>query len=1002
MKEPASDGVTYKNMTKTTIFSITGFVSLVLVLCYHECDAFLSQTSKVRSSVSVQTDWFGLQQHQRSPAPGSPLSMGLVDDFVTKTDEKNRQAGNDKYLAQLQERVDRINKLEETIEDLGDDELQAKTESFRQRLKDGEDINGPILEEAFAVVREAAWRVLELRHYDVQLLGGLVLHDGRLAEMATGEGKTLVSTLPVYLNALAGETSFVVTVNDYLAKRDMEIMGQVHRFLGLSVGLIQSEMKEEDRRVAYENDVVYVTNSELGFDYLRDHLALTPEQTVLPKGAGEFNGFCVVDEADSVLIDEARTPLIISKQVPSPANKYNTAYKLAEALKPDIHYTVDRKNKACTLTEVGYRDSERALGIDSLYDIQADGEAWVPFVDKAVNAKELFEVDVDYSVLTDDAGNKIGVGIIDSFTGRVLDGRRWSDGLHQSIETKEGIAVSEQSQVIAKVTYQSLFRQFTRLSGMTGTAMSDADELELTYGLKTVPIPTALPIARRDYPDVAFKTRASADSALVKEIKNVGGGKEGGRPCLVGTTSVAQSELIVSKLAEAGIKAELLNASPKNAPRESEIVAQAGRTGAVTVATNIAGRGTDILLGGCPKTMARIKLRSILIDNGVLSEEEASALPPPPPEDYYPCALNDDVQFMLKDAAASLRSAMGSDITARRLNEILTIAIDTTEAEDDEEYIVKLRDSAAVIREFFSEITDADREVVQEAGGLYVMGTNRHESSRIDNQLRGRAGRQGDPGTSRFFLSFEDDMFVIFGGDGLQNVLKSFRVSDDMPVEAPQVSQALDKVQQAVETKYQEIRGEIFKFDDVLNKQRSIIYRRRREILNRSDEESTALMQKYNTNVIAAIVKGQTKKGKIDAGKIVEKIAQFFPLLAPIVQASDIEGMSEEDAAKFLTVAVDELFQSKAAALDKQAVAAGKTPNSIGRSARYIMLVTMDNAWSEHLQLLENLKEAVVVRKFEGKDPLQEYVREAFETFDGLEDAMQNNAVFSLWQSLAA
>jgi len=927
--------------------------------------------------------------------------MGIVENFVSKTDIKTRNDKNEKYLADLQQRVERINGLEEIIEELEDDELQAKTQSFQQRLKKGEDINGPLLEEAFAVVREAAWRVLELRHYDVQILGGIVLHEGRLAEMATGEGKTLVSTLPVYLNALTGQTSFVVTVNDYLAKRDMEIMGQVHRFLGLTVGLIQSEMTEQERRIAYESDIVYVTNSELGFDYLRDHLALTPEQTVLPEGGeGEFDGFCVVDEADSVLIDEARTPLIISKQVPSPANKYLTAFKLVEALKPEIHYTIDLKNKNCVLTEVGYRDSERALGIDSLFEVQADGEAWVPFVTKAVNAKELFTKDKDYSMQVDESGKEIGVGIIDTFTGRVLDGRRWSDGLHQSIETKEGIEVSEQSQVIAKVTYQSLFRQFTRLSGMTGTAMSDAEELELTYELKVTPIPTALPIARRDYADVAFKTRAAADAALVKEIKNVGGGQEGGRPCLVGTTSVAQSESIVAKLADAGIHAELLNASPKNAPRESEIIAQAGRSAAVTVATNIAGRGTDILLGGCPKTMARIKLRSSLLDNSVLSDEEVESLPPSPSEGYFPCELNDDIQFMLKDAAIAVKKAFQNELTGIRLNEILTIAIDTTESEDDLEYIVKLRNIAEAIKEAYSEITDADREIVQQAGGLYVMGTNRHESSRIDNQLRGRAGRQGDSGTSRFFLSFEDDMFVVFGGDGLQNILKTFRVSDDMPVEAPQVSEALDKVQQAVEVKYQEIRGEIFKFDDVLNKQREVIYARRQRILTLSDKDSVALIKKYNTELITDIVKAQTDGRNIDAGKITEKISQFFPLVGPILQTSDIEGMSESDATKFLSIAVDEVFEKKAAVIDQQARDAGKDINSIGRSARYIILVSMDNAWSEHLQTLENLKEAVVVRKFEGKDPVKEYFMEAFKQFEGLEGSMRNNAIFSLWQSL--
>jgi len=941
-------------------------------------------------------------QSAATSSSSSSLGMGIVEEFITSTDAKTRQSNNEAYINELQKRVDTINELEADIEELSDEELQAKTQEFKTRLSDKkEDINGPILEEMFAVVREAAWRVLELRHYDVQLLGGLILHDGGLAEMATGEGKTLVSTLPAYANALTGTTSFVVTVNDYLAKRDMEKMGQIHKFLGLTVGLIQSGMTEEERRVAYNNDIVYVTNSELGFDYLRDHLALTPEQTVLPGGASEFDGFCVVDEADSVLIDEARTPLIISKQVPAPANKFKTAYTLAEALKPDIHYTIDLKNKACTLTEVGYRDCEKALGVDSLFVVGPDGEAWAPFIVKAVNAKELFSKDIEYAVLTDDDGKKVGVGIIDSFTGRILDGRRWSDGLHQSIETREGIDVSEQSKVIAKVTYQALFRQFTRLSGMTGTAMSDADEIELTYNLKVVPVPTALPVARRDYPDVVFKTRAAADNAMVKEIKNVGGGQEGGRPCLVGTTSVAQSESILAKLKEEGIEAELLNGSPKNAPRESEIVAQAGRTGVVTVATNIAGRGTDILLGGCSRTMARIKTRSFLVDDGTISAEESSKMPPTPPESYFPCPLNDDLQFMLKDASASIQKAFGKDMDAVKLDEILTVATDTTEAEDDPEYIIKLRNVAEAIKEVYSEVTDADKTVVQQAGGLYVMGTNRHESSRIDNQLRGRSGRQGDPGTSRFFLSFEDDMFVVFGGDKLQNMLSMFRVSEDMPVEAPQVTEALDKVQLAVEEKYREIRGEIFKFDEVLNSQRRVIYNRRRNVLNISDEESVKLIKEYNNGLIADLAKAQTTDGVVDGEKLIEKIGQFFPLAAPILQADDLEGKSVAAVTEFLSVAIDEIFNQKSKQLDEQATAAGKPPNSIGRSARYITLVTMDNAWSDHLQAMENLKEAVVLRKFEGLDPFQEYEDEAYGLFKGLENQMRNNAVFSLWQSLA-
>jgi preprotein translocase subunit SecA len=858
---------------------------------------------------------------------------------------------------------------------------------------------------------------LELRHYDVQILGGLILHDGRLAEMATGEGKTLVATLPCYVNALAsttttsttgtgggggGSKSLVVTVNDYLARRDMEKMGQVHRFLGLTVGLIQSSMTEEQRRKAYACDVVYVTNSELGFDYLRDHLALTPEQTVLPRAmsagggslnSGGFDAFCIVDEADSVLIDEARTPLIISKQVPAPANKYAVANQLGQALKKDVHYTVDLKNKNIILTEQGYRESEKALGVDSLFSIDAAGSAWAPYVSNAVKAKELFNKDVEYTILKEpSSGESTGVGIIDAFTGRVLDGRRWSDGLHQSIEAKEGINVSEQSKVIAKVTYQSLFRQFNRLAGMTGTATADALELEQTYGLKVTPVPTALPVARRDYPDVAFKTRKAANEALVKECANVGGGRPGGRPCLIGTTSVAQSEQLIEALAAKGIKAELLNASPKNAPRESEIIAQAGRAGIVTVATNMAGRGTDIMLGGCSTTMSRIKTRSVLLEQGVVSAEQAKTLPPSPSEDYFPCDIDDEVMDMLKEAASSIKAAFGPDLTGIELDELLTVAFDTTEAEDDPDYIVKMRDAAEAVKETYAPVLEEEKELVRQAGGLYVMGTNRHESSRIDQQLRGRAGRQGDSGSSRLFLSFEDDMFVVFGGDSLKKMLTMFRVSDDMPVEAPQVTEALDKVQNAVEEKYREIRKEIFNFDEVLNTQRRVIYNRRQSILYSTPDASLKMTKEYNEKTVDSIVRAQTdSSGIVNVAKVLQKIGQFFPPVASLLDASDLSGLDEKSVSKYINVAVDAYFCSKIQSM----------PN-LGRSANYITLVTMDNAWSDHLQALENLKESVLLLKYQGRDPISEYQNQAFQLFQGLEETMRFNAVFSLWQSFVA
>jgi len=922
-----------------------------------------------------------------------------MEEFLSDTDSSNREVENKQYLATLTSRVERINALETDIEDLSDDELVSKTDEFRLRLKNGEDINGKILEEAFAVVREAAWRVLEQRHYDVQLVGGMILHGGRLAEMATGEGKTLVSTLPCYLNALTGKTAFVVTVNDYLAKRDMEKMGQVHRFLGLSVGLIQSSMNEEERREAYARDVVYVTNSELGFDYLRDHLAFSPNGIVLPqnndKDSTGFNSFCVVDEADSVLIDEARTPLIISKQVPAPASKYKVANTLAAALKNKRHYDIDLKNKNVVLNERGFRDSENALGVQSLFELPADGTtAWAPYVINAVKAKELFTKDIEYSVVVDEDGKKTGVGIIDSFTGRVLDGRKWSNGLHQSIEAMESIDVSSQSQVIAKITYQSLFRQFSlggTLSGMTGTAMSDADELETTYDLRVTPVPTALPISRRDYDDVAFRTRKAANNAIVKEIIAVGGGTDVGRPCLIGTTSVSQSESIVAALGDAGLKAELLNANPLNAARESEIIAQAGRAGVVTVATNMAGRGTDILLGGCSSTMGRIKSRSVIVAQGVISKEEASKLPPVPKEDYFPVQLSDDVTFMLKDAASSIKKKFGADLTAIGLDEILTVATDTTESEEDPEYIVKLRDAVESVKEMYKDVLDAEKEEVRKLGGLYVMGTTRHESSRIDNQLRGRAGRQGDPGTSRFFVSFEDDMFVVFGGDGLQNILKTFRVSDDMPIEAPQVTDALEKVQRIVEEEYCNIRGEILNFDDILNNQRRIIYNRRQQILKSTDEEVIVRMHEYSEKTIKDIVEAQISDGdsSIDISKVLEKIGLFFPPLITKMTQNDLKGLSTDAITSFISTAAKEYLNAKV--LEKK---------NLAKSANYLTLVTADNAWSDHLQKMEDLKETVILKKYQGLDIVAEYKEEAFQYFQGLQDKMRLDAVYSAWQSL--
>ncbi len=505
---------------------------------------------------------------------------------------------------------------------------------------------------------------------------------------------------------------------------------------------------------------------------------------------------------------------------------------------------------------------------------------------------------------------------------------------------------------------------------MTGTAMSDAEELDLAYDLKVTPVPTALPVARRDYPDVAFKTRKAANDALVREVVNVGGGKENGRPCLIGTTSVAQSEQIVAALAENGIQAELLNAMPKNAARESEIIAQAGRAGIVTVATNMAGRGTDILLGGCASTMARLKARSYLVEQGVLNEEERNNLPPTPREGYFPCAL-DESSTQLKEAAVTIKKAF-PELTAIGLDELLTVATDTTEGPEDPEYVIMLRDSVEAIKELYKSVLDPEKEAVLANGGLYVMGTNRHESSRIDQQLRGRSGRQGDPGTSRFFLSFEDDMFVVFGGDGLKNILKTFRVADDMPVEAPQVSKALDKVQETVEEKYREIREQILQFDGILNEQRRVIYKGREKTLFSSLDETIEIFRDFNSKTVNDVVKGQSSDdGTVNVEKVLEKIGQFFPPVAPLVSSEDLDGLDQESVSKFILVAVDEVFNQKIEDLDKKAEASGRPSNSLARSANYINLVTLDNAWSDHLQNMEDLKESVILRKYQVSKLLQ-------------------------------
>jgi len=685
---------------------------------------------------------------------------------------------NTRKLKRYQPFVADINVLEEDIRSLSDEQLQGKTTEFKQQLegattdREREELLEDLLPEAFAVVREAAWRVLGMRHFDVQLLGGVVLHRGEIAEMKTGEGKTLVSTLPAYLNALSGKGVHIVTVNDYLARRDAEWMGQVHRFLGLTVGLIQSGMGPAERQRNYGCDITYATNSELGFDYLRDNMATSMNEVV----QRPFN-YCIIDEVDSVLIDEARTPLIISGQVERPTQNYMKAAQIAKMLQPEEHYEVDEKARNVILTDEGFIEAEKLLEVGDLYDPE---NPWAHYIFNAIKAKELFTNDVNYIVRNDE------VVIVDEFTGRVLQGRRWSDGLHQAIEAKEDVEIQKETQTLATITYQNFFLLYPKLAGMTGTAKTEEAEIEKIYNLQVTIIPTNKPPGRRDMSDVVYKTEEAKWKAVARECADM---HEQGRPVLVGTTSVEKSEVLSRLLSQLDVPHNLLNARPENVERESEIVAQAGRKGAVTIATNMAGRGTDIILGGNADYMSRLKVREYFMPQIVIPEEEdsfaamaggggkrsqAQGFAPGKKvktwkvsPQIFPTQLSEETEQKLIEAVKFAVQQYGE----RSLPELEAeekIAIAAENAPTDDPVIQKLREVCRAVRKEYEAFTHKEQDEVintEPIGGLHVIGTERHESRRIDNQLRGRAGRQGDPGSTKFFLSLEDNLLRIFGGD---------------------------------------------------------------------------------------------------------------------------------------------------------------------------------------------------------------------------------------------
>lgn len=905
---------------------------------------------------------------------------------------------NARKLKRYQPLIAEVNLLEEEIQALSEEALIGKTAEFRQRIDKGESLDS-ILPEAFAVVRESAKRVLGLRHYDVQILGGMVLHNGQIAEMKTGEGKTLVSTLPAYLNALSGKGSHVVTVNDYLARRDAEWMGQVHRYLGLSVGLIQGGMMPSERQRNYACDITYATNSELGFDYLRDNMATSMEEVV----QRPFN-YCVIDEVDSVLIDEARTPLIISGQVERPTEKYLLAADIAKSLNKEEHYELDEKARNVLLTDEGFVAAEQLLKVDDLFDPK---DPWAHYVFNAIKAKELFIKDVNYIIREDE------IVIVDEFTGRVMPGRRWSDGLHQAIEAKERVEIQNETQTLATITYQNFFLLYPKLGGMTGTAKTEEAEFEKIYKLEVTTIPTNRSLKRKDLSDVVYKNELAKWRAIAMECADM---HERGRPVLVGTTSVEKSELLSSLLAEQKVPHNLLNAKPENVEREAEIVAQAGRKGAVTIATNMAGRGTDIILGGNAEYMARLKVREYLMPRLVRPEDEGDFggvnFPGGGRErggqgfgnvdkkvktwkvspQIYPTELSPETLKALKAAVDYAVKEYGE----RSLPELEAedrLAVAAEKAPTNDPVIQKIREVYNQIRHEYESFTSKEHDEVVENGGLHVIGTERHESRRIDNQLRGRSARQGDPGTTKFFLSLEDNLLRIFGGDRVAGLMNAFRVEEDMPIESRLLTGSLENAQRKVETFYYDARKQVFEYDDVMNNQRRAIYAERRRVLEGQDLKEQVIKYAEQTmdEIVDAYVNPELPSEEWDLKNLVSKVQEFVYLLADL-EPQQLEDLTVGEMKTFLQEQVRIAYDLKEAQVEQM------SSGLMRQAERFFILQQIDTLWREHLQQMDALRDAVGLRGYGQRDPLIEYKSEGYELFLEMMVNIRRNVVYSLFQ----
>ena len=909
---------------------------------------------------------------------------------------------NKRKLKKYKPDVAEINLLEEDMQALSDLELQGKTAEFKQRLEKGESLDS-LLPEAYATVREASKRVLGLRHFDVQMLGGMILHDGQIAEMKTGEGKTLVATLPSYLNALPGKGVHAITVNDYLARRDAEWMGQIHRFLGLSVGLIQQSMTPAERQKNYACDITYATNSEIGFDYLRDNMATSMEEVVQRPFF-----YCVIDEVDSVLIDEARTPLIISGQVERPTEKYLDAARISAALQPDDHYEVDEKARNVILSDEGFMEAENLLKVSDLFDPE---DPWAHYIFNAIKAKELFIKDVNYIIRNDE------IVIVDEFTGRVMPGRRWSDGLHQAIEAKEDVEIQNETQTLASITYQNLFLLYPKLSGMTGTAKTEEAEFEKIYKLEVTLVPTNQVNRRQDVSDVVYKTEKGKWDAVAQECVQM---NDMGRPVLVGTTSVEKSEVLSRLLLAQNIPHNLLNAKPENVERESEIVAQAGRKGAVTISTNMAGRGTDIILGGNADYMARLKVREYFMPRMVQADADdpmAMALQFTAPQaeggigfggeaapqgmirktwkasaDLFPTQITLKTETLLKSAVEFAVKQLGEQqLSELEAEDMLAVAAEKAPTEDT--IIQQLREAYNQVKTEYEVVTSSEHDEVVQLGGLHVIGTERHESRRVDNQLRGRAARQGDPGSTRFFLSLDDNLLRIFGGDRVAGLMNAFQIEEDMPIESRILTGSLENAQRKVETYYYDIRKQVFEYDEVMNNQRRAIYAERRRVLEGQDLKGRVIEYAEQTmdDIVQAYVNPDLPPEEWKLDEMVAKSKEFVYLLDDLGPA-DFEPLSMPEMQMFLHEQVRTAYEKKEAEVEQL------RPELMRDAERFFILQQIDTLWREHLQQMDALRESVGLRGYGQQDPLVEYKKEGFEMFLEMMTAIRRNVVYSLFQ----